>query len=92
MEKKHTERSEIQQRAAAEVLELGEMLFDAAIDAAAQQPAEGEEVDASLIEEMRVAADEFFTALRLLLEVGQLSPSREVSTLGFHVPAEQDTN
>lgn len=42
----------------AEVLELGEMLFDTAIDAAAQQPA-GEEED---------AADEFFTALRLLLQ------------------------
>ncbi len=91
-EKKDAERDEIRQHAAAEVIELGEMLFDAAIDAAAQQPAEGEEVDASLIEEMRVAADEFFTALRLLLESGQLSPSREVSALAFQVPAEQDKN
>jgi hypothetical protein len=59
------------QRAAAEVIELGEMLFDTAIDAAAQQPLEGEASDASLIEEMRAAADEFFTALQLLLEIGQ---------------------
>ena len=54
------------QRAAAEVIELGEMLFDTAIDAA-----EGEESDAALIEEMRATADEFFTALRLLLETGR---------------------
>lgn len=50
-----------------ELLELGEMLFDTAIDAAAQQPA-GEEGDAAFVEEMRASADEFFTALRLLLE------------------------
>jgi hypothetical protein len=60
----------IRQRAAAEVLELGEMLFDSAIDAASREPAEGEEADALLVEEMRVAASEFFMALRLLLEVG----------------------
>ena len=55
------------QEIAAEVLELGEMLFDAAIDAAAQRPA-GEEVgDGAFVEEMRATADEFFTALRLLL-------------------------
>src|ERR1700692_3607210 len=54
------------QEIAAEVLELGEMLFDTAIDAATQRPA-GEEVgDAVFVEEMRAAADEFFTALRLL--------------------------
>ena len=59
-------RDEIRQRAAAEVIELGEMLFDTAIDAA-----EGEASDASLIEEMRATANEFFTAMRLLLEIGQ---------------------
>ena len=59
---------EIRQQAAAEVLELGEMLFDTATDAAARQPAEGEASDVALIEEMRAAANEFFTALRLLLE------------------------
>ena len=57
---------EIRQRAAAEVIELGEMLFDTAIDAV-----EGEASDAPLIEELRATADEFFTALRLLLETGQ---------------------
>lgn len=52
----------------AEVLELGEMLFDTAIDAAAQRPAGEEAGDAAFVEEMRAAADEFFAALRLLLE------------------------
>jgi hypothetical protein len=60
----------IRQRAAAEVLELGEMLFDSAIDAASREPAQGEEADALLVEEMRVAAGEFFLALRLLLGAG----------------------
>ena len=64
-------RDKIRQRAAAEVIELGEMLFDTAIDVAAQRPLEDESSDASLIEEMRAAANEFFTALRLLLETGQ---------------------
>jgi hypothetical protein len=62
-------RIEVRQRAATEVLELGEMLFDTAIDAAAGQQAQGERADASLVEEMRVAADEFFMALRVLLGV-----------------------
>ena len=64
-------KDDIWQRAAAEVLELGEMLFDTAIDVAAQRPAEGEANDTALIEEMRAAANEFFNALRLLLETGQ---------------------
>ncbi len=59
----------IRQRASAEVLELGEMLFDSAIDAASRKPDQGEEADALLVDEMRVAADEFFMALRLLLGV-----------------------
>ena len=59
-------RNPSRQEIAAEVVELGEMLFDTAIDAAAQRPA-GEEGDAVFVEEMRAAADEFFTALRLLL-------------------------
>ena len=64
-------RDEIRQWAAAEVIELGEMLFDTAIDVAAQRPLEGEASDTALIEEMRAAANEFFNALRLLLETGQ---------------------
>jgi hypothetical protein len=62
-----TKRNEIQHRAAAEVLELGEMLFDTAIDAATRQSTEGEKIEDTLRDEMRAAADEFFTALRLLL-------------------------
>ena len=62
-----TNSDEIRQHAAAEVLELGEMLFDSAIEAVTRQPAQGERADVSLVEEMRGAADEFFMALRLLL-------------------------
>jgi hypothetical protein len=66
-------RIEVRQHAAAEVLELGEMLFDTAIDAAAGQQAQGERADALLVEEIRSAADEFFVALRLLLGVEKQS-------------------
>ncbi len=59
------------QEIAAEVLELGEMLFDTAIDTMEHQPATGEASDTALIEEIRAAADEFFTALHLLLETWQ---------------------
>jgi hypothetical protein len=55
----------------AEVLELGEMLFDTVIDAVEHQPVAEKASDASLIEEMRAAANEFFTAVRLLLETEQ---------------------
>ena len=55
----------------AEVLELGEMLFDTVIDAVEHQPLADKASDALLIEEMRAAANEFFTALRLLLETEQ---------------------
>ena len=71
IEKKLAERDELRQHSAAEVIELGEMLFDTAIDAAVQLSSEGEEVNASLIEDMRVAAEEFFMALRLLLVAEQ---------------------
>lgn len=74
IEKQHIDRDGIRKRAAAEVIELGEVLFDTAIDVAARQPAGGEELDALLIEEMRTAANEFFIALRLLLQAGQGSP------------------
>jgi hypothetical protein len=80
----------IRQSTITEVLELGEMLFDAALDTAMRRPAEGEEIDGSLIEDMRVAAEDFFTALRLLLEAGQPSRSSEVSVSGFQVQEEQD--
>ena len=60
----------------AEVLELGEMLFDTVIDAVEHRPLADKANDASLIEEMRAAASEFFTAVRLLLEIGQVSHPR----------------
>ncbi len=59
------------QEIAAEILELGEMLFDTAIDAAAQRPIEESTGDMTFREEMRAAADELFMALRLLLETRQ---------------------
>jgi len=65
----NVDKDEIRRRAAAELLELGEMLFDTAIEAAMRQPVEGEEDDALLVEELRLAADQFFTALRLLMGV-----------------------
>ncbi len=55
-------------RIAAEVLELGETLFDAALEAAAHpSSADGEGPFPEA--EMRVAADEFFQAVRALLGV-----------------------
>jgi hypothetical protein len=53
-------------RVAAEVLELGETLFDAVLDAAQRPPnAEGDPFPEA---ELRTAAEEFFQALRTLLE------------------------
>ena len=51
---------------AAEVLELGEALFDAVLDAAAASPTAQEGEPFPEIE-MRTAADEFFQAVRALL-------------------------
>ena len=69
--KKDMETDTIKQGLATEVLELGEMLFDTMIEAAAQRSPEGEAVDISLIGEMQAAAEEYFTALRLLLKLEQ---------------------
>lgn len=57
------------QQLAAEVLELGETLFETALEAGSHQSAEGKEDEAYPIEEIRAATNEFFTALRLLLEI-----------------------
>ena len=51
---------------AAEVLELGETLFDAALEAAARCQA-GDVEEPFPETEMRTAADDFFRALRILL-------------------------
>ena len=61
--------NEARQQVVTEVLELGEMLFDTAVDAVMGRPVQDEGADASFVEEMRSAADEFFVALRLLLGV-----------------------
>ncbi len=53
-------------RIAAEVLELGETLFDALLDAAAD-PARAEASEGLPESELRTAADEFFQTLRMLL-------------------------
>ena len=62
---------QVRQEIAAEVLELGEMLFDTAIEMGATRSAQEESSEAALIEEMRAAADEFFMAVRVLLGIGQ---------------------
>ena len=88
--KKDMETDTIKQGLATEVLELGEMLFDTMIEAAAQRSPEGEAVDVSLIEEMQAAAEEYFTALRLLLKLEQPAASPDTtSTLGDTIPQEQ---
>ena len=59
-----------EQRLAREVLELGESLFETALEAGSQQPAKGEgEGDKYPIDELQAAAQEFFSALRLLLGI-----------------------
>jgi hypothetical protein len=54
---------------AAEVLELGQALFDTVIDAAAAPPpVEGETREPFPTDDVRAAAEEFFIALRVLLQ------------------------
>ena len=67
----NTSKEHSRQKIVTEVLELGEMLFDTAIDAAAQQPSGEQTGNAIFLEEMRATADEYFTALRLLLETSR---------------------
>ena len=60
------------QRVAAEVLELGQALFDALIETAATaRDPDGSEPTPFPADEVRAAADAFFTALRLLLGMEQ---------------------
>src|SRR5438552_2505434 len=67
---------------AAEVVELGEMLFDTVLEAAGQPSSEGEAFDASLREGMQAAAEEYFMALRLLLRIEQPTVSHTTTTSG----------
>jgi hypothetical protein len=55
-------------RVAAEVLELGETLFDAVLDAAAARIG-GENSEPLPEAELRAAAEDFFETLRVMLEV-----------------------
>ncbi len=56
-------------RLATEVLELGESLFEIALEAGSHQPEGNEESETYPIEELWAATDEFFFALRLLLGI-----------------------
>lgn len=55
------------QIAAAEVLELGQTLFDAVIEVASGSTVEDALSEPFPTEDVRAAADEFFRALRVLL-------------------------
>ncbi len=62
--------ADTRQRVAAEVLELGQSLFDTVIEAAtAPSPPKGEETAAFPADDARAAADDFFAALRVLLQM-----------------------
>ena len=67
--KVETSQNASKQRLAAEVFELGESLFETALEAGIHQSSAGEEGEAYPIDELRAAAQEFFSALRLLLGI-----------------------
>ena len=56
-------------RLVAEVLELGESLFEITLEAASHQATEGGKSEAYPVEELWAAAGEFFSTLRLLLGI-----------------------
>ena len=58
-----------EQRLAREVLELGESLFETALEVGNQQHSTGVEGEVYPLEELRTASQEFFSALRLLLGI-----------------------
>lgn len=61
------QQDEPRQRAAGEVLELGQMLFDAVIEATSRSGPENAPSEPFPAEDVRAAADEFFRVLRMLL-------------------------
>jgi hypothetical protein len=63
----NTLNEESRQRIAAEVLELGESLFEFTLEAGSHQLEKDQKGEVYPIEEIQAASDEFFTALRLLL-------------------------
>lgn len=58
-----------QRRIAAEVLELGESLFETALEVGNRQQEDIQDSQVYPVEEIRVTAHEFFTALQLLLRI-----------------------
>ena len=58
-----------EQRVAAEVLELGQALFDELIAFAETHQGQDGVDEAFPVEDVRAAADEFFRALRLLVDI-----------------------
>jgi transposase-like protein len=65
----NTFNEEGRQRIAAEVLELGESLFETALEVGNRQREEGQDSQVYPIEEIRATSQEFFTALQLLLRI-----------------------
>jgi hypothetical protein len=65
----NTLNEENRQRMAVEVLELGQSLFETALEVGNHHLVEKQEGEAYLTEEIRATAHEFFTALRLLLRI-----------------------
>ena len=62
---------ENRQHIASEVLELGESLFETALEVGSHQATADKESETYPIEEIQAATSEFFTALRLLLRIEQ---------------------
>jgi len=60
---------ESRQHLATEVVELGESLFETALNSSRHTSTEGEEDEVYPLDELRGAVNEFFTALRLLLSI-----------------------
>jgi len=67
--KVETSQNASKQRLAVEVLELGESLFETALEAGSHQSSTGDEGQAYPIDELQTATQEFFSALRLLLGI-----------------------
>jgi hypothetical protein len=65
----NTFNDENRQRIAAEVLELGESLFETALEVGNRQREEGQDGQVYPTEEIRATSQEFFTALQLLLRI-----------------------
>ena len=59
---------------AAEVIELGQALFDVLVEAAADRPHSADSQTAPPVEDIQAAADEFFVALRLLFGLEDGAP------------------